>query len=126
MALADGVWIRSVWGSNMSTSNYLREEDVISAFTEFGGEADWTDIETHITQKRNHPYAPYKDLRNYKNTMFQIVQQHCEGVLRQAELKEICGRMPAVPSIVINERIAFDNIPDMEALSEAVKMNMNP
>lgn len=49
-----------------------------------------------------------------------------EGVLRHAELKEICGRMPAVPSIVINERIAFDNIPDMEALTEAVKMNMNP
>lgn len=47
------------------------------------------------------------------------------GVLRHAELKEICGRAPAVPSIVINDRIAFDNIPDMEALTEAVKMNMN-
>jgi hypothetical protein len=29
--------------------------------------------------------------------------------------------MPAVPSIVINERIAFDNIPDMETLSEAIR-----
>jgi hypothetical protein len=29
--------------------------------------------------------------------------------------------MPAVPSIVINENIAFDNIPDMQALSEAVR-----
>jgi len=44
-----------------------------------------------------------------------------EGVMRHAELREICNRMPAVPSIVINERIAFDNIPDMEALSAAVK-----
>jgi len=44
-----------------------------------------------------------------------------EGVMRQAELGEICKRMPSVPSIVINERIAFDNIPDMEVLSEAVR-----
>lgn len=44
-----------------------------------------------------------------------------EGVMRQAELKAICGRMPPVPSIVINENIAFDNIPDMQALSEAVR-----
>jgi hypothetical protein len=43
-----------------------------------------------------------------------------EGVLRHAELKTLCGRLPAVPSIVINERIAFDNIPGMEALSAAV------
>jgi len=44
-----------------------------------------------------------------------------EGIERQAELKEICGRMPPVPSIVMNERIAFDNIPEMEALSNAVR-----
>jgi len=44
-----------------------------------------------------------------------------EGVIRHAELGTICKRMPAVPSIVINERIAFDNIPDMEALSKAVR-----
>lgn len=44
-----------------------------------------------------------------------------EGVLRHTELKTLCGRLPAVPSIVINERIAFDNIPDMETLSEAVR-----
>lgn len=44
-----------------------------------------------------------------------------EGVMRHAELRAICKRMPAVPSIVINERIAFDNIPDMKALSAAVK-----
>ena len=44
-----------------------------------------------------------------------------EGAARHAELGKICRRMPAVPSIVINERIAFDNIPDMEALSEAIR-----
>ena len=49
-----------------------------------------------------------------------------EGVRRHAELRAICKRMPAVPSIVINERIAFDNIPDMEALSEAVREASHP
>ena len=44
-----------------------------------------------------------------------------EGVMRHAELGAICKRMPTVPSIVINERIAFDNIPDMETLSEAIR-----
>ena len=49
-----------------------------------------------------------------------------EGVMRHAELGAICRRMPAVPSLVINERIAFDNIPDMEALSEAVRETIEP
>ena len=49
-----------------------------------------------------------------------------EGVMRQAELRSICNRMPAVPSIVINERIAFDYIPDMEALAEAVRKIIYP
>ena len=44
-----------------------------------------------------------------------------EGVARHAELGSICGRMPAVPSIVINEAIAFNNIPDMESLTVAVR-----
>jgi hypothetical protein len=44
-----------------------------------------------------------------------------EGVMRHAELGKICKRLPAVPSIVINERIAFDNIPDMETLSKAIR-----
>ena len=49
-----------------------------------------------------------------------------EGVMRHAELGAICKRMPPVPSIVINERIAFDNIPDMEALSAAVRKTVYP
>lgn len=44
-----------------------------------------------------------------------------DGVLRHSELGTICKEMPAVPSIVINEQIAFDHIPDMDALSDAVK-----
>jgi hypothetical protein len=44
-----------------------------------------------------------------------------EGVMRHAELGKICKRLPAVPSIVINEQIAFDNIPDMETLSGAIR-----
>ena len=44
-----------------------------------------------------------------------------EGIRRFDELTNICGRKPAVPSIVINETIAFDNIPDMDSLSLAVR-----
>ncbi|MBI5585559.1 MAG: hypothetical protein HY892_17255 [Deltaproteobacteria bacterium] len=43
-----------------------------------------------------------------------------EGLLRHEELTRLCGRKPAVPSIVINEKIAFDNIPEMGDLTEAV------
>lgn len=56
-----------------------------------------------------------------------VVDVGCkEGIMRHAELRDICNRTPAVPSIVINERIAFDNIPDMEALSEAVRKAQHP
>jgi hypothetical protein len=43
------------------------------------------------------------------------------GIERQAELAKLCGRLPPVPSIVINEAIAFDTIPDMESLASAVR-----
>ncbi|UCH21489.1 MAG: hypothetical protein JSU83_23840 [Deltaproteobacteria bacterium] len=48
-----------------------------------------------------------------------------EGIRRFDALTEICGRRPAVPSIVINEKIAFDNIPDMESLSSAVRQTIS-
>ena len=38
-----------------------------------------------------------------------------------ALLKTTCRRPSGIPSILINERITIDNIPDMEALSEAVR-----
>ena len=47
-----------------------------------------------------------------------------DGIDRFDALTEICGRRPAVPSIVINEKIAFDNIPDMESLSSAVRQTI--
>jgi hypothetical protein len=48
-----------------------------------------------------------------------------DGLRRFDELTDICGRRPSVPSIVINEGIAFDHIPDFEALSDAVRQAMN-
>ena len=44
-----------------------------------------------------------------------------DGLRRYDELVKLCGQRPAVPSIVINEKIAFDHIPDFEALTEAVR-----
>jgi hypothetical protein len=49
-----------------------------------------------------------------------------EGLERVAELSSLCGRRPAVPSIVINEKIAFDNIPDYENLHAAVRSALGP
>ncbi len=43
------------------------------------------------------------------------------GLQRFDDLIKLCGRRPSVPSIVINEKIAFDNIPDFESLSEAIR-----
>jgi hypothetical protein len=43
------------------------------------------------------------------------------GLSRMEELSRCCGNKPAIPSIVINEKIAFDHIPDMEALSRAIR-----
>ncbi|MBA4395123.1 MAG: hypothetical protein C0407_16355 [Desulfobacca sp.] len=43
-----------------------------------------------------------------------------EGLSRHETLSRICGRKPAVPSIVINEKIAFDHIPEMGDLTQAV------
>ena len=48
-----------------------------------------------------------------------------EGLVRFDELTHICGSRPAVPSLIINEGIAFDHIPDYDALSEAVRLGIN-
>jgi len=42
------------------------------------------------------------------------------GLSRMEALSRCCGKKPAIPSIVINEKIVFDHIPDMEALSRAI------
>ncbi len=47
------------------------------------------------------------------------------GLARYDELVRICGRKPSVPSIVIDGRIAFDNVPDFDSLSEAVRQALS-
>ena len=47
-----------------------------------------------------------------------------EGLIRVDELTRICGRRPAVPSLIMNKAIAFDHIPDYNALTEAVRQRM--
>jgi len=47
------------------------------------------------------------------------------GLLRLDELTKLCDRKPPVPSIVINEKIAFDHIPDFESLSESVRQALD-
>jgi len=44
-----------------------------------------------------------------------------QGLVHVEELARCCGRRPAVPSIVINGKIAFDHIPEMQALTEVVR-----
>lgn len=58
---------------------FLTLSDIVQAFNELGGEADWTDVQAHVIAKRGNSFAPYKALGNYKNTMFQFVREHCEG-----------------------------------------------
>ncbi len=48
-----------------------------------------------------------------------------QGLLRHQELTALCGRKPAVPSIVINDKIAFDHIPDPGSLRDALREAMN-
>lgn len=57
----------------------LTLSEVIQAFAELGGEAEWTDVKSHITKKRGGNFAPYLDQLNFDTTMFQVVQQHCKG-----------------------------------------------
>jgi hypothetical protein len=47
-----------------------------------------------------------------------------EGLDRLRELRPKLGRRPAVPSILINETIAFDHIPDSDALVEAIRQRL--
>jgi hypothetical protein len=51
----------------------------MSALQELGGEARFKDIYDLVTKKRGGSFAPYLDWMNYKTTMWQRIQQHCEG-----------------------------------------------
>ena len=61
----------------MASHEYLKVEDVVQSLRELGGEAVWHKIQENIDNKRSHPYLPYKDKRNYDNSMFQLAQVHC-------------------------------------------------
>ena len=63
----------------ISFPSHLRVEEVVQALKELGGEAEWRDIEALVTNKRGRSYVPYKDWNNFQKTMFQLVQQHCQG-----------------------------------------------
>jgi hypothetical protein len=55
------------------------------------------------------------------NLKWEVVDVGDRGGLRRLdELTKICGSKPVVPAIVINEKIAFDHIPDYESLYLAV------
>ena len=62
----------------MTSHKYLKVEDVIWSLMELNNEANWSEIRDRIVKKRSHPYAPYKDERNYLNSMFKLVQVHCK------------------------------------------------
>src|SRR5437870_5407135 len=61
----------------MAVTGWLGVDEVIGALKELGGEAEWRAIRARVTQRRGNLYAPYKDWRNFNETMFQHVQQHC-------------------------------------------------
>ena len=61
----------------MASVAWLDLNEVIDAFTELGGEAEWPDVRARVTARRGDSYAPYKDWRNFNETMSQHVQQHC-------------------------------------------------
>ena len=99
------------------TAHHLKLSDVIQAFNELGGEADWSDVEARVRAKRGNGFAPYKDDRNYKNTMFQFVQQHCKiyakfnGDIQFEKVQGTRFRLP-YPSSMVGEphRLPPENI----------------
>jgi hypothetical protein len=88
-------------------TNYLTLSEVIEAFNELGGEADWADVKARVTEKRGNDFTPYPSWRNYKNTMFQIVQVHCE------DYHKFNGNVQfvKVPKTRTRFRLAFPNPP---------------
>jgi hypothetical protein len=61
------------------SAKYLRVDEVVEALRELNGEAEWREIEDRVTRRHGHSYRPYKDLRNFRHSMFQLVQRHCQG-----------------------------------------------
>lgn len=55
-------------------------EELIHAFIELNGEAEWNDIQILVTKNRGpNPFSPtYQDKDSYYKTMRQVLQQHCD------------------------------------------------
>jgi hypothetical protein len=47
-----------------------------------------------------------------------------EGLERLKQVRKKLDRKPNVPSILINEEIVFDSIPDSDALIEAIRQRL--
>lgn len=54
-------------------------EQVEQALRDLGGEAIWNDILNQVTKIRNGDYSFYLNYYNYKQTAFQVIQEHCFG-----------------------------------------------
>lgn len=63
----------------MSEIKSLHVADVLNALRELNEEADWSDIIDRVTENRGGGFAPYLDWNNFKKTLFQLIQQHCDG-----------------------------------------------
>jgi hypothetical protein len=54
-----------------------------------------------------------------------IIDVHThEGVARMREVRPKLERQAPVPSVIINERLAFGGVPDLDELTEAIKQAM--
>ncbi len=60
-------------------ATFLKLSDVLQGFDELDGEAEWADVMAQVKAKRGDGFAPYLREKIYEKTMFQLVQQHCEG-----------------------------------------------
>lgn len=62
----------------MNGSGPVTLSQVEQALQELGGEATWDKILDQLTKIRNGDYSYYLDWKNYNNTAYQVIQQHCQ------------------------------------------------
>jgi hypothetical protein len=57
----------------------LTIEELVEAFRELGGEAEWADVREKIADGRQRSTTGYKDKRNFDTTLWQVLYLHCPG-----------------------------------------------
>lgn len=72
----------------MPPKQYLNLEEVIQAFKELGGEANWIDILNLIKKEHDGSYEPYKNQTSFNTTAKQFIHEHCEKSPAYAKLKK--------------------------------------